>query len=327
MMGYVMGLDGGSSKSHLALFDTNGNYIDFVKWGPLNHESMEGGFEQLERELHDMLAVALERNGLSISGLRRGVFGMSGVDTCWQEEAIRGIFLRCGVKNPLVCNDAFLPIKAVSRQGYGIGAINGSGCTVAGIGVDGSMIQIGGCGGLTGDLGGGSNLGETVVRTVYASIYKGGPSTMMRDMLFEKLGISREEDFFNALAKQMGNETVALSDINLMLFEAANMGDAVALDLLSKVGEDSAMAIGGALSRLSFPDGEAIDVALAGSVHVKGSNPALVDALKRKVIELAGDRDIRFTITDRPPVMGAIVWALKDYLPAEEAIARVRDQL
>ena len=327
MTRYVMGLDGGSSKSHLALFDTQGNHIDFVPWGPLNHEGMDDGYEQLERELQALFALALGRNGLTKEGLARGVFGMSGVDTCWQEKAIREMLVRCGAENLLVCNDAFLPIKAVSPRGYGICAINGSGCTIAGIGADGSMLQVGGCGGLTGDMGGGGYLGETVVRAVYTQLYKCGPATLLKDMLFQRLGVIREEDFYNTVAKRMDDDPFFLSNLNRMLFEAATLGDGVAVDLLTKAGEDNAMAIVGALRRLTFPEGEAVEVALSGSVHVKGSDPALVDGLKRKVNQLAGGREIRFTITDRPPVMGAVVWALQEYLPAPEAIARVREQL
>ena len=327
MGAFVMGLDGGSSKSHLALFDTAGKRIDFVSWGPLNHEVMDDGFEQLERELHDLIHLALDRNGLRIADLARGVFGMSGADTKKQHAQITGIYRRLGLDRPVVINDAFLPIKAVSTSGCGIGAINGSGCTVAGIGADGSTLQIGGCGGLTGDLGGGSQLGQTAARAVYASLFKGGPQTLLSAMLKKRLDVSRDEDFLDTLIDHLDSEAVTLSDLNRMLFEAAGQGDAVALRLLQETGEDSAMAIGNLLERLPFPSGEPVDVALAGSVYVKGSHPALVNALQRKAASLAGSRKLRFTITDRPPVMGAIVWALDGFLPADQAIARVREQL
>ncbi|MEA4896674.1 hypothetical protein ACH6CV_12725 [Bacillota bacterium Meth-B3] len=327
MNGFVMGLDAGSSKSHLALFDLSGARIDFVPWGPLNHENMDGGFEQLEREMRALVALALKRNKLSIEGLVRGVFGMSGADTARQRASIRAICGRLGVKHPLVVNDAYLPIKAVSPTGCGIGAINGSGCTVAGIGVGSVMLQIGGCGGLTCDMGGGGHLGEVVAGTVYASLFKRGAQTLLCPMLKRRLGVTRDEDFLDALIEQLDAGTLMLSEMGQMLFEAADRGDAVSLQLLEATGEDSARAIVGLLDRLPFPAGEPVDVALAGSVYVKGSNPALVDALKRKATSLAGDRPLRFTVTDHPPVMGAIVWALTDYLPAERAIERVGAQL
>lgn len=327
MSGFVMGLDGGSSKSHLALFDTDGKRIGFEEWGALNHEGMRGGFDQLERELGELIGRALSHGGLRIDDCARGVFGMSGVDTRNQQAAISAMYRRLGVREPVVVNDAYLPIRAVSTSGRGIGAINGSGCTVAGIGADGTMLQIGGCGGLTGDLGGGSEIGMSVVRAAYQATFKGGEPTMLRDMLFERIGIEREEDFLDVLAERMADGSASLSTLNRLMFEAAGRGDALARRLLTEIGEDSAMAIGGALARLSFPEGQPIDVALAGSVYVKASDPTLVDALKRKAIQLAGDRVLRFTVTATPPVAGAVVWALDGLLPASEAIARVTRQL
>ena len=327
MSGFVMGLDAGSSKSHLALFDLSGARIDFVPWGPLNHENMDGGFEQLGRELRALVDLALERNELHMKDLARGVFGMSGADTARQRASIGAIYKRLGVRHPLVVNDAYLPIKAVSPTGCGIGAINGSGCTVAGIGADSAMLQIGGCGALTGDMGGGGHLGEVVAGTVYASLFKGGAETLLCPMLKRRLGVQRGEDFLDALIEQLDAGTLRLSDMGQMLFEAADRGDAVALGLLEATGKDSARAIAGLLERLPFPADEPVDVALAGSVYVKGSNPALVDALVRKATALAGGRTLRFTVTEHPPVMGAIVWALADYLPAGRAIERVGAQL
>ena len=327
MKEFVMGLDGGSSKSHLALFDVYGRSIDFISWGPLNHEVMRDGFDRLEGELRALIRQALDRNNLHISGLKRGVFGMSGADTKKQHEKLTAIFQTLGIPKPLVVNDAFLPIKAVTSTGYGIGAINGSGCTVAGIGADGSTLQIGGFGGLSGDMGGGFQLGETVARTVYASLFKGGAPTMLWDMLKEKLSITRDEEYMEALVDQLEAGQLTLSDLNLMLFNAADQGDAVALRLLREIGEDSAKAIGTIIKKLPFPPEEPVDVCLAGSVYVKGSNPALVDALKNTASLVSEGHELRFTVATRPPVMGAVVWALDGLIPAKEAIRVVGGQL
>jgi N-acetylglucosamine kinase-like BadF-type ATPase len=204
---------------------------------------LPGGFAQLEQELRQLLSQALERNGLSPKDLHRGVFGMAGADTRRQSGTIRDILTRWGMENPLVINDAYLPVKAASQRGYGIGAINGSGSTVAGIGADGSMLQIGGCGGLTGDIGGGSYLGEAAVRAAYKAMYKGAPPTLLQGMLFERLGVQREQDFLEALTEAREAGELRLSDLNRLRFEAARQGDKVALGILARTGEDSAMAI------------------------------------------------------------------------------------
>ena len=48
MTEYVIGVDIGATKSHLALFDSSGSLVDFGQWGPLNHEALPGSFAQFE---------------------------------------------------------------------------------------------------------------------------------------------------------------------------------------------------------------------------------------------------------------------------------------
>ena len=55
---------------------------------------------------------------------------------------------------------------------------------------------------------------------------------------------------------------------------------------------------------------DTLDVVLAGSIYVKGENPAAVDRLKADVLSANRDLKINFHILKQPPVMGAILWAL-----------------
>lgn len=47
-MKYVLGVDGGGTKTHAVLFDGDGNLVDMVEWGPTNHESLREGFVELK---------------------------------------------------------------------------------------------------------------------------------------------------------------------------------------------------------------------------------------------------------------------------------------
>lgn len=76
-----------------------------------------------------------------------------------------------GLNDFVLCNDAFLGVKAGCTHGYGICAINGTGYTIAGIDPNRNMIQIGGQGALTGDVGGGGYLGMAVVSSVYNALF------------------------------------------------------------------------------------------------------------------------------------------------------------
>ena len=62
----------------------------------------------------------------------------------------------------------------------------------------------------------------------------------------------------------------------------------VYLEILQYVGTELE-SVNGAINELGFAD-RIIDVVLAGSVNVKGSDPALVDAIKAEVLSKNPDR-------------------------------------
>lgn len=46
----VIGVDGGETKAHCALFDTDRNKIDMLSWGTTNYECLKGGFGELKEQ-------------------------------------------------------------------------------------------------------------------------------------------------------------------------------------------------------------------------------------------------------------------------------------
>lgn len=314
---YVLGVDGGGTKTHCALFDLAGNGIDMINWGPTSHEVLKGGFKELESELSSLFHHVLEKNGIGFHQIARGVFGFAGIDTCRQQELISGIISRLGFKDFILCNDAFLSVKAGCPQGYGVGIINGTGCCVAGIDPGGRLLQVGGLGHLTGDVGGGAGLGEAAIRVAYTYFFRCGGHTLMAGMLLEELGITSKYELVECIHRKISKGEIRISDLNRLVFEAANMGDEVATAILEKVGEELAASANGALKELKFGAGKKICIVLAGSIHLKGNHPALVDKLKESIVLQNPGREIEFVLLERPPATGAAIWALESVLGRE----------
>ncbi len=311
MSKYVIGVDGGGTKTHCALFDIEGNKIEIMGWGPTNHEVLSGGVTELRNEIDKMIQCILNNNSITRKDVVQYVFGMAGIDTKNQHKAFTQMAKDLGYKNVLVCNDAFLGVKAGCTSGSGVCAINGTGCTVVGIDSKGSTIQIGGQGNLTGDVGGGGYLGLKVVSTVYNALFKDTGPTLMSDMLFDILGITNKYNYMEVLTEQASRGTIIIKDLGKIVFEAANKGDSKALDILQHMGSENARSINGVINELDFQDQQCIEVVLAGSIYVKGKNDTAVQTLKDKVQENNPTKEILFKVLTEPPVMGAIAWALK----------------
>ncbi len=306
----VLGMDVGGSKSHLSLHDSSGNKINFAEWGTLNHECMEGSFEQLECELGQFILPALKQHELTPRDVEYSVFGFAGVDTKQQNIIVSKMLKKLGFVNFTLCNDAFLGIPAAVSDSVGICAINGTGSTIAGIGPNGKMLQIGGVGPLSDDKGGGSEMGRAMIASVYRSLFRGGEATILTELLFNELNISSKYDFTDALAQKISDGTFRVGAANRLIFQAAEQSDKVALKLLSDVAENYVGGISCMINELEFAKNDNVHIVLAGSVFVKSEHPALLDSLKSNLIAQNPDYCFDFTILTKPPVAGAVIWAL-----------------
>ena len=322
----VLGMDGGGTKTHVAIFGTSGEKIDQIAWGPTNHECLAGSYGELQIELGRLVAHALEKNQLSTCDLAQCVFGLAGVDTRKQHELISGMIRSLGIQDFLLCNDSFLGIKAGCPSGAGICAINGTGFSVGGIDPSGQMLQIGGQGDLSGDYGGGGVVSKKAIAAVYRTLFIDKADSVMKDLFLGTLGIDKKEDFLETLLDGVDRGEYRMSDFNRLVFQAANLEDALAIEILEEMGRTYARAISGVIGGLDFPRDRRVDIVLAGSLFVRGESPIAIQTLQAAVIGKHTDREIGFGILRHPPVAGAVLWAL-ERVGTRDVFAKVTGQI
>ena len=307
---YVLGIDTGATKSHLALFTTEGTLVDFSHWGTLNHEIMPGSFTQFEEELGDFITQTLSKNKISMEQVSCAVFGIAGADTLLQHKIISKIIKNIGLQKFTLANDAFLGVPAGSPQGTGICANNGTGCTLAGINKEGKMLQIGGVGFISADFGGGGYLGEKVVSAVYSELFRKGTPTSMTDALFEKLGISNKYDFIEKIYEKTVDNSFKIKSCSKILFEAAAKNDYAAKEIELMVIDNYSNGISCMIDELCFPGSEELVIVFAGSVFVKCEDPMLIEGIKTKLNTDNSGYCFKYKTLDVPPAAGAVIWAL-----------------
>ena len=309
MKNYIIGVDIGGTKSHLALFDTEGNFIDLGHWGCLNHEGLEGSFEQLDSEFGQFVNQTLLKHGITVDQIAQAALGVAGVDTKAQHGIVSQIIKKHGIKNFTLANDAFLGIPAGSKTGAGICAINGTGCTLAGINKEGKMLQIGGVGVLSADMGGGGYLGERLLMAVYCELFRKGEPTLLTQRVFEKLGITSKYDYVEIMQEKIYNGTFDIYKAGPLIFEAVHQNDKVAANILKEIAESYSNGITCMIEELEFPKNEELHIVLAGSVFVKGEHPLLVNSLKENVTAKNPGYNLTYNLLNVPNVAGAVLWA------------------
>ena len=310
MTEYVIGIDTGATKSHLALFDTTGVLVDFSHWGSLNHESLPGSFIQFEDELNQFITQTLSKHKISINQILYAVLGIAGADTLLQHKIISKIIKNTGLEKFTLANDAFLGIPAGNPNGTGVCANNGTGCTLAGINNDGKMLQIGGVGFVSADYGGGGVLGKKVVSAVYSELYRKGTPTCMTDSLFKKLDITNKYDFIEKIYEKTADQSFIINSCAKILFESAAQNDHVAKKIEFEIIDNYANGISCMVDELNFKKDEDLVIVFAGSVFTKCEDPFLLEEIKSKINKDNPDYCFKYNLLNVPPVAGAVIWAL-----------------
>lgn len=313
MLEYVLGVDGGGTKTHCALFDTSANFVDFIDVGPTNHEYMKHGYQSMEIEIKKMIHKILGRNSISKKQIVSSVMGLAGIDTKYQKNQVLKIVERTGLKNFYICNDAYLGVKTASPHGYGICAINGTGYKVVGIDPLGDLLQIGGMFELTGDVGGGMVIGRLVSAKIYETLFKIERKTILHKMIFDILQINDKRDYMDALIEKNESGEVKTKDLNKLVFAAANCGDELSLEILFKMGQDYGLSINSVIRELNYENCPKILVILAGSIFIKEKNNYVLQVLNSIISNANAGKKIEIVELKKPPVCGAVIWALSNY--------------
>ncbi|NOU90782.1 N-acetylglucosamine kinase [Paenibacillus sp. LMG 31460] len=306
---YIIGVDGGNSKTDYFLFDIQGNFVDHIHTGTCSHEQFPDAYLSSFRIMNENIQDLLTRNQLTMEHIAAGAFGLAGADIPSQKENLCQVIERIGFTHYAMDNDSFLGVKAGSEKGFGICSINGSGSSTGGISPSGKRLQIGGVGSeLSGDEAGGFFLARKVLRAVYDFFYRMGPETEMTDPVMKLLQIPSKELFIEYTLNGIQKRTSPTTKLVQILFSAADNGDSVALNIIDNTAKQLAYSTVGCMHNLDF-DHE-VDIILAGSVWVKAESPLLLQNFKNHIANLT-NHSCNYILLQVPPATGAVLWALE----------------
>lgn len=306
-MAYYIGVDGGGTKTAYALFDERKNPLAEVTGPGSNHEGMPGSFAEAADILCRGIEDLLTPRGLTYNDITASLMGLAGMDHPYQhEEMLRQLAAR-GITRVRVVNDGFIVVKAGIGAGAGIGYNCGTGTCCNSVDAKGELRQIGGLGGLTGDVGGGWWVASETFRMVYDELGLHKYQSTVTASLGKEYGIKTLEDWMAAGGK-LREESFRQRLIQLV-FTAAEEGDEGARSVVEIMAARGADFLAGHVRRGAF-DEDVIPVVLSGSIHVKTQNDYYVERLGALATAQTGRR-FRFTKLTVPPVWGCIHWLLE----------------
>lgn len=305
---YVIGVDGGGTKTDYLIYTVEGEFVDLLRTGSRSHEILSGGFREVEEKLLADLDDLLKKNYIAAANIAAAVFGMAGVDTPAQKDTMSKIVEKAGFQNYVVSNDSVLGIKAGCPTGVGVCSVNGTGSVVTGIDDSGEILQVGGIGIASGDYAGGYIIAALTVRAAYDYYYRCGAKTILADRVMQLFGLKDHKELYRVISDEFHSSRDRDKELITILFDAANSGDEAAVGIVQEIARQQAKSVAGCIRNLSFQTTP--EVVLAGSVWTKTNCPLLLNYFIECIAQYTG-LQVEPVLLESKPVAGAILWALE----------------
>ncbi len=297
-----LGIDVGSSKTHALIVDEAGQCLGFGRAGGGNHQGV--GYAGLAHALQQSFEQASHMAKVTSCEIAGAGFGVAGFDFPSDRaphlEVIARLSLACPVD---IVNDGVNGLLAGTTHGIGVNITAGSGVNCCGRGSQGEEGRIVGNGSSFGEFGGGSEIVWKGLHLVNYAWIKRIPPNALTAIYLKACGASDELDLMEGLS----NEKYHLSpSLAVQIFEAAQGGDAAALEVLKWAGEELGW-LTVAVTRQIGMEAEAVEIVQSGSVFEGGE---LLTGPMRRIIHQHVPQAL-ITRLEGPPVVGPVLLGMQ----------------
>ena len=297
----VLAVDGGNSKTDLALVSRSGALLDLLKGPTMSHQQVpiDTAMERLRGFVADARSRAGVRGAISI-----GSFCLAGADFPRDVRLLRDAIGAAGVAQRIeVRNDAFAALRAGSPSGWGVVVICGAGVNAVGVGPDGREARLAGIGDLSGDWGGGMGVGrEALAAAVRARDGRGAP-TELATLVPRALDARRPIDVTRAMYEGRMSQS-RLEELSPVVFAAAAHGDVVARSIADRLADELAVMATAIARRLRIASRE-VDIVLTGGVF-RTDEPGFYARLEERLLA-AVPHARTHRLFDRPVLGSALI--------------------
>lgn len=304
-MSYVFGIDAGGTKTACAIGDAAGSLLAVGEGGPANYKLV--GPDVARRNILQAIEQARAKANIGAVAFDYGFYAVSGLDVVEDRNTIDGFIREINpAKQYGLDNDAIASLVLGTSAGTGVVIICGTGSNCVAVKDKSERLQVGGLGREFGDFCGGREIAIQAMAAAVRGFDGRGPKTILYDSITEYLGVESLADFTPILHHSARSYPIA--NLVPLVFQAAEKGDQVAIDILKYNGEELGLLAKVAIDRL-FKDAHSVEVVLTGGVFKSDVNGILLDSLKSKLG--ASYQNVEYKIPEGDPVIGSLIQAFR----------------
>ena len=318
----VLAVDGGNSKTDLALVDSEGTLLSLVR-GPQSsphHLGLDGCLQVLSSLRDQALAEAGERGDGGMADVAELL--LAGVDFPAEEQQLEdAVRALPWARRITVQNDTFAVLRAGTERGWGVAVVCGAGINCVGVAPDGRHARFPSLGAITGDWGGGYDVGLEAVSAAARSEDGRGPRTRLEQAVPAHFGLETPTQLAEAMHGGRIQQRRVIELAPLVLAEAK--ADAVARAIVDRLVAEVVAMARVALTRLGL-ERQPVEVLLGGGL-LQTAEDGLLDSIEGALRETGPSISVRSTRS--PAIVGAALLGLDTLNAQREAQERLRLEL
>jgi len=301
-MKYLIGVDGGGTKTDSAIADLSGKIIHQTTGKPSNflvvgiEEAIENIFDLIEENLF-----ALEGDFAEVKQIVIGVAGAGREeDAMLLEKGFQDYANQLGIhfKGVKVVSDAHIALEGAFPDSAGCILIAGTGSILFGKDKKGVIHRVGGFGRLIGDEGSGYSIGRKALNAVSKASDGRGEETLISELLNAKMNSGSTNGIINKVYK----EKLDVASVAKIVIAAAEEGDPIAENILDEEVDELILHIKSLLDKIHT---DKLSVAFSGSLL--DNKNFYSDLLKQKIKSTL--TRVEIVKPAASPVSGAILFA------------------
>ncbi len=301
---YILGIDGGATKTSAIIADLDGHILGIGRAGASNYHIM--GLPQAIEAVISAINSAKENSDLNIQRFKIACLGLAGAGRTDDRLLLFNSVKELGIFEKIIIkHDAEIALAGATVLRPGVIVIAGTGAMAFGINYSGEEKRSNGWGNILGDEGSAYDIGRRALNAICKAYDgRGNPTSLLNAIIeFWKL-----KDF-DSIIKRVYNTPNSIQDIAgiapLVSKEAEN-GDEVAIEILKNSAKELALSAISVIKGLKMEDKE-FPLAISGSVFNAGD--LILKPFKENIIFSCPFADI--IKPSFSPVIGAVLLALQ----------------
>ncbi|MBN4003661.1 N-acetylglucosamine kinase [Nostoc sp. LPT] len=274
-MSYVLGIDGGGSKTVCVLMNDFCQVLGRGEAGPSNYQSIgiEATLQSIQSAIHNAVETAIITNTVNIDAI---CLGLAGVDRAADIEVVKGLvkelqnnkFLpitwALQPANIVICNDALIALVGGIGQPVGIVVAAGTGSIIFGRNHQGHTKRVGGWGYILGDEGSAYKIAIAGMNAALKSYDGREISTSLLEDFKQHLDLESIEDLIEVIYRREWGVKQIAALAPIVDFAAAS-GDIVANIIIDNAVKELVKATSTVIDAIFTAD-SVLEVVTTGSV-------------------------------------------------------------